>query len=144
MLLRSELQTALQDVEVSCLEVADGHDGAADLLEDDPLAPVLRELASARRAAAARLGDCIRQLDDLPAEPDADLETARELATRLKAALTGDQREIILEERTAAEAHLMTLADAALGQADLPSDARALLEQIRHDAANAQQGLANA
>ena len=91
MLLRNELQTALQDVEVACLEVADGHDGAADILADDPLAPTLRELAGERRAAAERLGECIRELDDLPAEPDADLETARDLATRVMAALSGDQ-----------------------------------------------------
>jgi hypothetical protein len=143
MLLRNELQTALQDLEVACLEVADGHEAAAGILaDDDPLAPVLRELAGARRAAAERLGEHIRQLDDLPAEPDADLETARELAARVIAALSPDQHHTVAAERAAAEGHLVTLAEAALDQHGLADDARRLVEQIRIDAAAARQRLA--
>jgi len=141
MLLRSELQAALQDLEVACLEVADGHDAAAGILADDPLAATLRELAGARRAAAERLGEFIRQQGDLPAEPDADLETARELATRVKAALSPDQHHTLAAERAAAEGHLVALAEAALGQAELSHEARALVEQIRHAAAAARQRL---
>ena len=143
MLLRNELQTALQDLEVACLEVADGHEAAAEILaDDDPLAPVLRELAGARRAAAEHLADCIRQLDDLPAEPDADLETARELAARVVAALSPDQHRTVAAERATAEGHLVTLAEAALGQHELADDARRLVERIRSDAAAAQRRLA--
>jgi hypothetical protein len=142
MLLRSELQTALQDVEVACLEIADGHDGAADILADDPLAPMLRELAGARRAAAGRLGECIRQLDDLPAEPDADLETARGLAARVIAALSSDQHHAIAAERAIAEGHLVTMAAVALDLAELSGSARALVEEIRADAGAAQHDLA--
>jgi hypothetical protein len=143
MLLRNELQTALQDLEVACLEAADGHEAAAAILaDDDPLAPVLRELAGARRAAAERLGDHIRQLDDLPAEPDADLETARDLAARVMAAFSADQHHTVAVERAAAEGHLVALAEAALDQHGLADDARRLVEQIRTDAAAAQQRLA--
>jgi hypothetical protein len=145
MLLRNELQTALQDLEVACLEVADGHEAAAGMLaDDDPLAPVLRELAGARRAAAERLGECIRQLDDLPAEPDADLETARELAARFMAALSPDQHHTVAGERAAAEGHLVGLAEAALEQHGLADEARRLVEQIGAAAASAQQRLAAA
>jgi hypothetical protein len=143
MLLRNELQTALQDLEVACLEVADGHEAAAGMLpDDDPLAPALRELAGARRAAAERLGECIRQLDDLPAEPDADLETARELAARVMAALSPDQHRTVAAERAAAEGHLVTLAEAALDQRELADDAREVVEKLRTEAAAAQQRLA--
>ena len=143
MLLRNELQTALQDLEVACLEVADGHEAAAGMLaDDDPLAAVLREQAGARRAAAERLGDCIRQLHDLPAEPDADLETARELAARVMAALSPDQHRTVAAERAAAEGHLVTLAEAALDQRELADDAREVVEKLRTEAAAAQQRLA--
>lgn len=143
MLLRNDLQTALQDLEVACLEVADGHEAAAGILVDgDPLAPALQEFAVARRAAAARLGEHIRQLDDLPAEPDADLETARELAARVMAALSPDQHHTVAAERAAAEGHLVSLAEAALDQHGLADDARRLVEQIRIDAAAARQRLA--
>ena len=143
MLLRNELQTALQDVEVACLEVADGHDGAVGILaDDDPLAATLRELARSRRAAAERLAGCIRQQGDLPAEPDADLETARELAARVLAALSPDQHHTVAAERAAAEGDLVALAEAALGQDALTGEARLLVEEIRNDAAQAQQRLA--
>jgi hypothetical protein len=144
MLLRNDLQTALQDLEVACLEVADGHEAAAGMLaDDDPLAPVLRELARARRTAAERLGDCIRQLDDLPAEPDADLETARDLAARVMAALSPDQHHTVAAERAAAEGHLVSLAEAALEKHELADDARRLVERIRAEAAAAQQRLSS-
>jgi hypothetical protein len=89
-----------------------------------------------------QLGEAIRQLDDLPAEPDADLETARELASRFLAALSADQHHALAAERAAAEAHLVTLVDAALARPELAAASRSLLEQIRHDATAAQQRLA--
>jgi uncharacterized protein (TIGR02284 family) len=131
MLLRNELQVALQDAEVACVEVADGHDAAAEILADDPLAATLRELAQARRAAAAQLGDHLRQLGDLPRAPDTDLETFRELAARLKAALAADHRRVLLDERSAAEAHLADTAEVALAQAELSPETRALVEETR-------------
>jgi hypothetical protein len=142
MLLRNELQTALQDVEVACLEVADGHEAAAATLADDPLAATLRGLATARRTAAERLAACIRQEGDLPAEPDADLETARDLASRVMAALSGDQHHTLAAERAAAEGQLASLAASALAQPDLSRPARPLLKQIHHDATAAQRRLA--
>jgi hypothetical protein len=142
MLLRNELQTALQDVEVGCLEVADGHDAAAETLADDPLAATLRELAEARRTAAERLAERIREEGDLPGEPDADLETARDLASRVLAALSGDQHHTLAAERAAAEGHLATLAATALDHLDVSPRAQTLIEQIRRDASAAQQRLA--
>jgi len=143
-LLRNELQTALHDVVLACSEAADGHAAAAEILAGDPLAPLLRQLAEERRELAGRLGERVRELDDLPPEPDADLETVRELTTLVKAALTGDQRATVVEERRAAEAHLLATVEQALSQPDLSAATRPLLEQIRDAAATAQQRLAKA
>jgi uncharacterized protein (TIGR02284 family) len=140
-LLRNELQTALHDVVLACLETADGHETAATILADDPLAATLRGWAQQRREAAARLGDVLRELDDLPPEPDADLETVRELATWVKAALSPDQRHTVLEERRAAEAHLLETIEQALARPDLPEPARALLLNLRTAAARAHEQL---
>jgi Domain of unknown function (DUF2383) len=140
-LLRNALQTALHDVVLACGEAADGDEAAAELLEGDPLAEVLRRLAQERRELAGRLGERLRELDDLPPEPDADLETVRELATWVKAALAGDQRHTVLHERKAAEAHLQSTADQALAQPDLAPETRTLLEQIRAAAEAAQHQL---
>ena len=140
-LLRSGLQTALHDVVLACLETADGHEAAAGILANDPLAATLRVWAQERRAAADPLGDIVRELDDLPPEPDADLETVRELATWVKAALSPDQRQTIVDERRAAEAHLLETVEQALSRPDLPEQARSLLLELRTRAARAHEQL---
>jgi hypothetical protein len=142
-LLRNELQTALHDVVLACLETADGHEAAAAILAEDPLAATLRAWAQQRRTAAARLGDVVREMDDLPPEPDADLETVRELATWVKAALSPDQRQTIVAERAAAEAHLLETIEQALARPDLAEPVRSLLLELRAAAARAYEQLAN-
>jgi Domain of unknown function (DUF2383) len=142
-LLRNELQTALHDVVLACLETADGHDAAAGMLADDPLAATLRAWAEQRREVAARLGDALRELDDLPPEPDADLETVRELATWIKATLAPDQRQTVLAERRAAEARLLATIEQALARPELAEPARSLLLELRAAAARAHEQLAD-
>ena len=141
-LLRNALQTALHDVVLACGEAADGHEAAAEILAGHPLAEVLRQLADERRELAGRLGERLRELDDLPPEPDADLETVRELATRVRAALSPDQRQTVLEERRAAEAHLLETIEQALARPDLAEPARSLLLELRAAAARAHEQLA--
>jgi len=140
--LLSELQTALNEVVVACLEAAEGHEAAAGMLADDRLAGVLRELARARREAASELGDVIRQLGDLPPAPDPDLEVARELASRVKAALSPDERQTLMPERAAAEAHLEACIAQALARADLPEPARASLLRLSASSQDARDRLA--
>jgi uncharacterized protein (TIGR02284 family) len=142
--LLSELQTALNDVVVAGLEAADGHEAAAELLADDRLAGMLRDLARARREAAAGLGDILRQRGDLPPAPDADLETVRDLAARVKAALSPDQRQTLMQERVAAEAHLEACVGQALAHADLPETARPPLLQLSISSQDARERLAAA
>jgi uncharacterized protein (TIGR02284 family) len=141
-LLLSELQTALNDVVVACLEAVDGHEAAAGMLADDHLAGMLHDLARARRAAADELGEVVRALGDLPPAPDADLEVARELATRVKAALSPDQRLTVMQERAAAEARLAACTAQALARADLPETARAALQDLAASSQQARDRLA--
>ena len=143
-LLLSELQTALNDVVVACLETADGHDAAANILDPDPLAGMLRELARARREAADAVGDVIRELGELPPTPDADLETVRELATRVMAALAPDERQTLMQERASAEARLEACIAQALARTDLPEGARALLQRLSTSSQEARDRLAAA
>jgi hypothetical protein len=141
--LLSELQIALNDVVVACLEAADGHEAAAGMLEEeDRLAGRLRDLAQARRQAADELGDAIRRLGDLPPAPDADLEAARELASLVKAALSPDQRQTLMQERAAAEARLEACIAQALARADLPETARAALLELSASSRAARERLA--
>ncbi len=140
--LLSELQAALNDVIVACMETADGHDATAGMLQDERLAGLLRDLARTRREAADELGDVIRELGNLPPAPDADLEVARELASRVKAALSPDERQTLMQERAAAEAHLETCIAQALAHADLPETARTPLSRLSASSQEAHDRLA--
>ena len=142
--LLSELQTALNDVVVACLEAADGHEAAAGMLEDDHLARMLRDLARSRRKAADELGDVIRELGELPPAPDTDLETVRELASLVKAALSPDERQTLIQERAAAEAHLEACIAQALARTDLPEQASSILQRLSTSPQDARDRLAAA
>jgi uncharacterized protein (TIGR02284 family) len=129
-MLRSELQIALNDVEVALQEAADGHEWAADFVPDPQLADLLRELAGERRALAEALGEQLKALGDLPRAPDTDLETVRDLVSRIKAAFSPNERQALLDDRAAAEAHLEACAQSVLARDDLSDDTRSLLHEI--------------
>jgi uncharacterized protein (TIGR02284 family) len=129
-MLRSELQIALNDVQVALQEAADGHEWAADFVPDPQLGDLLRELALERRSLAEALGEQLKALGDLPRAPDTDLETVRDLVSRIKAAFSPDERQALLDDRAAAEARLEACAETVLARDDLPEDALALLREI--------------
>jgi uncharacterized protein (TIGR02284 family) len=143
-MLLSELQTALNDVVVACLEAADGHEAAAGMLQDERLAGMLRDLARARREEADELGNVVRETGALPPAPDADLEVARELVTRVKAVLSPDERQTVMQERAAAEARLETCITQAVARDDLPESARPPLLRLSASSRDAHDRLAAA
>ena len=141
-MLRSELQSALNDVVVACDEAADGHEHAAAFLEaqDGEAVRLLRALAEQRRAAATELGDQLRALGDLPKAPDTEFETIHDLIARVKAALSADERQAVLEDRAQAEATIEQAVSAAL-RMPLPDRCRELLAQLQEETRLAQQRL---
>lgn len=141
-MLRSELQIALNDVEVALQEAADGHEWAADFVPDPELSGLLREIAAERRALSEALGEQLIELGDLPRAPDSDLETVRDLVSRIRAAFSPDERQALLEDRAAAEAHIEACAGTALARDDLSEETRALVQEIRERARAAQGRMA--
>jgi uncharacterized protein (TIGR02284 family) len=141
-MLRNELQTAINDVVVACEEAADGHEHAAEFLEQQDGEPVrlLRALAEQRRAAATEIGDQLRELGDLPKAPDTEAETVHDLIARIKAALSADERQAVLEDRAQAEAVIEQAVSAALRMA-VPDRCRELLAQLQEETKLAQQRL---
>jgi uncharacterized protein (TIGR02284 family) len=137
-MLRDDLQTALNDVVVACLEAADGYEAAAGLLDEAALAARFRELADRRRAAAEELAQDLRALGDLPRTPDSDFEAVEIAVSHLKAWLAEDPERSVLDERLAAEVRIADAVAEALAQPDLPEDARQRLEHLRDEVAAAQ------
>jgi hypothetical protein len=128
-MLRDARQLAISQVVEALLDAAHVHEEGAELLAGKELSATLRTLAEQRRDAALRLGDHLRALGDLPSEPDADLQTARDLLARLQAALATDQRDQVLRRCRETEEQLVEMVRLALAEALAP-DTRAILEQL--------------
>jgi uncharacterized protein (TIGR02284 family) len=128
-MLRDARQVALNQVVEALLDAAHVHQQGAELLDEQGFAGALRALAERRSGAALELGDHVRRLGDLPSEPDADLQAARDVLARLQVAVTDDPRDQVLQRCRHAEEHLADLVRAAQGE-DLPSDTREVLEHL--------------
>jgi uncharacterized protein (TIGR02284 family) len=129
-MLRDARQVAINQVVEGLLEAAHLHEQGAELLDaESDLARALRALAERRRRAAQELGEHVRRLGDLPSEPDADLQAAKDVLAWVQDALADDQRDQVLQRCRQAEEHLALKVRAALDE-DLPSDTRAVLEQL--------------
>jgi uncharacterized protein (TIGR02284 family) len=105
------------------------HEQGADRLDDQDLAAALRALAERRRRAALELEEHVRRLGDLPSEPDADLQAAKDLLARLQVAIAGNQRDQVVQRSRHAEEHLAERVGVALEE-DLAADTRAVLENL--------------
>jgi hypothetical protein len=127
MMLRDERQIALNEAVEAGLHAAHVHEHGAELLGADVLG--LRALAVQRRRDAEVLAEHVRQLGDLPMEPDPEYEVATDIVSQIKAALVEDQRRLVIERSSEAEEAFA----AALRETvrhDLPPAARRDLERI--------------
>ncbi len=129
MLLRNDLQLALNQVATLCIETADHFEAAVDSTDDSTLSRLFAELAAQRKQFAVQLAEHIHALDDLPQQPDPDRETVDDLLTSIKAFFSGDQRDTLLDERKKKERELAEAIQQALHQA-LPSQTKILLRQL--------------
>ena len=128
-MLRDHRQVALNLVVEALLEAAHVHEQGAELLDDQDLAAALRALAEQRRRVALELEEHVRRLGDLPSEPDADLQAAKDLLARLQIAIAGDQRDQVVQRSRHAEEHLAERVGVAL-EVDLAADTRGVLENL--------------
>ena len=142
MSLRDDKQTALNDVIYAVKDSAHHYQQAAEFVSDAGLAELFRTIAGQRETLATELDAHIRRLHDLPREPDPDRETMDAVITRLKAALTGDERLSVLEEREQAEDELRTCIEAALAQ-DLPEATQAVLTRLHDEVIATQERLSS-
>jgi hypothetical protein len=125
-MLRDERQIALNEAVEASLHAAHVHDRGAELLGEDVLG--LRELAAQRRRDGEILAEHVRRLGDLPIEPDPEYEVATDIVSQIKAALTEDQRHLVIERSNAAEETLAAALREALRH-DLPPETRRDLER---------------
>jgi uncharacterized protein (TIGR02284 family) len=140
MLTRNSQQLALNEVESLCFESADHYASAAAKTSDPDLARLFSELEDQRRKLAGELAQHIRALDDLPKQPDPDMEAVDHLLSSVKALFSPDERSALIDEREQFEHKLADAVQAALGE-ELSEEAKALLGRIRDHVEEAMQRL---
>jgi uncharacterized protein (TIGR02284 family) len=129
MLLRDEIQTALNEVETLCLASADDYASSAGKAEDPTLARQFEGVAQQRRALAAALAPHIRALGDLPQVPDPDREAVEHVLVGIQAFLSGDRTASLRAHHLRTDAQLQQALASALQQR-LPNETHSLLERM--------------
>lgn len=105
-LLRSDLQTALQNLHVSLQESADNLRDLAEFIEDTEATALLERLARSRDGLVDEIAQAIREAGDLPAAPNTEREAGEHLIHRIRALFAADQTANLLRQCLEAEAHL--------------------------------------
>jgi hypothetical protein len=144
MMMRDDLQVALNDVVVALQDAADGHEQAREQLGDRSEADRLARLIEAHGREAETIGEQLRALGDRPREADPEYEAALGLFSRLKAGLAPDEVQSLLEDRAEAEARVAEAADLALERDDVPEDVVDVLIKVRDHARAAAGELGSA
>lgn len=105
-IIRTEKQTALQDLLVALQETADMFRDTADYVDEPSLSQELESIASDREGFLPSLRKLLLENEDLPSEPDRERETAKKLLSRLFAAVDSNSVGEILFEREKEEGHV--------------------------------------
>lgn len=139
--IRTDEQAALYEAHIAVEESAHHLRDASEFLDDPALSGLLREAAERREGLTRRLEEAVRDSGDLPAEPDPDRESLEQLAHRIGAALSPDDRDPVVRQRIDAEQQLLQRIDEACQVemrpayqslvADIRSDIAALLDELR-------------
>ena len=128
-MLRDERQARLNDLLVACKATAEDYEQAAELAESSALTEFFRATADYRWELADILARQVRDLHDLPREPDPDRQLLDHALTRLKAVLHLVSDEGIVGERCRDDLELYELARSA-EELDLPEPAQAVATRL--------------
>lgn len=134
-ILRDKAMIALNELSVACREAANRYAAAAEAAEDAELAARLDELAGSRTAKADELAQIIVEHDDIPDVPNSERELLHNVATKLSAVLSADERQALLRACESADAAVVEAAEQVLAlSVDAPAEA--LARGLREDAAS--------
>lgn len=139
-MLMQERLIALNDVVVACQDAARQYDAYTDRLADTELVALFRTLVDERESLARRLSAHVRELGELPREPDVELEQVQQLVSRLKASLSVDERLTILDERIDCEQQIEAVV-ATAERFEWTSETTECLRAARQGAARAGEQL---
>lgn len=134
MILRDDLDVAVNDLLIALREAADAYATAAAIAAETPWSAFFTKARDDLEVMAARVEKDHRAAGYLPKQPDPEQALVRDAATHLKAALAAEAIPPLLEERRQGEQQIAALAEQVIELAapnDLLSTARQAIERSK-------------
>jgi hypothetical protein len=125
----SEVEVALNEVLIAFHKSIDHYEDAIKSIHDKDKAILFRGIVTPRKSLIAALTTAIRDLGDLPSEPDPDQETTEMIIERVGASLSEDDDRYIISTRIAAEEQIQILVSQTR-ELDIAESVRALLSDV--------------
>jgi len=122
----------LRDVGTTCRDSAEGYRKSAEATSDSELRSMLEELARRREEQVNEIDGCLARLGASPVPREGSTSGALHRSfVKMKAALSRDDREAVIEEIVRGESYAEAAYDQAL-KSDLPFDMRQIIAR-QHD-----------
>lgn len=141
-IIRTDEQADAQELLKSVVKTAQFYRAMSEELAQDPVGGVLSDIANEREAFVVPFEQLVKQLDELPAEPDADREWFEELGGKIAKFLSADSKAAVLDkcmEKDDALAELLN--DAELG--DKSPEYKHLIDSLEEHLADTRTRIRN-
>jgi hypothetical protein len=125
----SEVEGALNELLVSFRKSIFHYEDAIKSVQDKDIGILFRGIVTPRKSLINALTNAIRDLGDLPSEPDPDQETTEMIIERVGASLSEDDDKYIISTRIHAEQELQELVEQAK-ELDISESVRRLLADV--------------
>lgn len=140
-MLRDDRQLALHQVILCGKKSIEHYRHVIEASEERDLTALLASLLEPRRAILAQLEPHMYKIGDMPSMPDPEKLALEEFIIWLKGALSGDEREAVLERLQELDEELIGSIENALRQ-ELPDETKKILQQLKAAVSGAQKRLA--
>lgn len=141
-LILTDEQADAQEILKAVLKTAHFYRAMSEELAQDPVSVVLSDIANEREAFVAPFEQVVKQLDELPAEPDADREWFEELGGKIAKFLSADSKAAVLNKCIEKDEALFELLDGA-EQDDKSPELTRLIDSLEEHLADTRTRISN-
>lgn len=141
-IIRTDEQADALEILKSVLKTAHFYRAMSEELAQDPVSDVLSDIANEREAFVAPFRQVVKQLDELPAEPDADREWFEELGGKIAKWLSADSKAAVLNKCIEKDDALVELLDGA-EQGDKSPEFKRLIASLEKHLADTRMRIRN-
>ncbi|MBL4835668.1 MAG: hypothetical protein JKY26_17095 [Pseudomonas sp.] len=141
-IIRTDEQADAQEILKAVLKTAHFYRAMNEELAHDPVGGVLSDVANEREAFVVPFEQLVKQLDELPADPDSDREWFEELGGKIAKLLSADSKAAVLDKCMEKDNALAELLDGA-EEGDKSPEFKRLIDSLEEHLADTRARLRN-